>query len=430
MFDREALGDLQRVVGEWVAERCAPASVEEAEQIAQQVAQACGAAVVEQLLPAMGGPASYEKSSRPCACGRKAKFMGYRNRGVGTLYGVVTVARAYYHCKQCHRGIAPWDARHGLDERLWTPHVKALVVQLAARLPYQESVDLLEELVGLRIEDSSAEEITIEVGHRMREAEAALMQGVEEGEIIPLVARAPERLYVGMDGASAHIDGSWHEVKTGVIYEGRPGDDGIDGVHNAVYVAAQEPAERFGSRLYLAAAQAGAQAAKQVVVIGDGAEWIWNLADHHYLGATQIVDVWHACEHVHALAAAYYGTDSPQGKRWAQDHCRDLKTQGPGKLLGALKRMKPKTDAQQEAVRRETGYFTRNKDRMQYAKYRRQAMMIGSGPVEAGCKIVVGQRLKGAGMRWCARGADAVLAARTTLLSNHPQLIHAAAKAA
>lgn len=430
MFSPEALMDLRRVVGEWVAQRCAPGSVGEAEQIASQVAQACGAAVVERLLPAVGGPASYGKSSRPCSCGRKAKFMGYRERGVGTLYGVVAVARAYYYCRHCHSGVAPWDATQGLDERLWTPHVKALVVQLAARLPYQESVELLEELLGLRIEDSSAEEVTIEVGQRMRAQEAALIAGVEEGEVLPLVPRAPERLYVGMDGASAHIDGSWHEVKTGVIYEGKPGDDGFDGAHNAIYVAAQEPAERFGSRLYLAAAQAGVQGAKQVVVIGDGAEWIWNLADHHYLGATQIVDVWHAREHIYALAAAYYGPDSPQGKRWAQNHCRDLKTHGPGKLLGALKRMRPKTAAQQEAVRRETGYFTRNKDRMQYPKYRREGMMIGSGPVEAGCKVVVGQRLRGTGMRWSASGADAILAARTALLSNHPHLIAAAAKAA
>jgi len=418
------------MVGQWVSEHCAVGSVEGAEQIARQVAQACGAAVVEELLPSLGGRASYEKSSRPCSCGRKAKFVGYRTRGVGTLYGVVTVSRAYYYCRHCHRAVAPWDGQQGLDERLWTPHVKALVVQLAARLPYQESVDLLEELLGLRIEDSSAEEVTIEVGQRMREAEAALMAGVQSGEVSPLVSQVPERLYVSMDGASAHIDGGWHEVKTGVIYHGQPGADGIDQAHSALYVAAQEPAEGFGSRLYLAAAQAGVQVAQQVVVIGDGAEWIWNLAAHHFPGAVQIVDYWHACEHVHALAEAYYGPNSPQGKRWAQDHCHDLKTRGPGTLLGALKRMKPKTQTQQEAVRRETGYFTRNKDRMQYPEFRRRGMMIGSGPVEAGCKTVVGQRLKGAGMRWTARGADAVLAARTALLSNRPYLIQSAAKAA
>lgn len=430
MIDRERLSDLQRVVGEWVTQHCAVGSVEDAEALAAQVAQACGAAVVEQLLPSLAGRESYEGCSRECGCGRKAKFMGYRKRGVGTLYGVVEVERAYYYCKHCHSGTAPWDGRQGLTERLWTGRVKALVVQVAARLPYRESVDLLEELVGLRIEDSSADEVMCEVGTRLRAEQAALMEGFESGEITPLVARAPKRLYVGMDGTSAHIDGSWHEVKTGVVYEARPNEQGIDEAEGAVYVAAQEPAEPFGARLYMAAAQAGVQVAGETVVIGDGAEWIWHLADHHYLGATQVLDLWHACEHIHALARAYYGEASERGARWAQEHCRKLKQCGPGKLLRALRRMTPKTPEQREAVRLETGYFTRNKQRMQYPQFCRRGMMIGSGPVEAACKVVVGQRLKGAGMRWSTKGADAVLAARTALLSNHPQLIHAAAKAA
>ena len=430
MIDRKQLSDLRRMVGEWVVQNCSAQSVAEAEELAAQVAQSVGAAVVEQLLPALARPGSYEGCSRPCTCGQKAKFMGYRKRGIGTLYAVVDVERAYYRCRHCRRGVTPWDGAQGLDARLWTAHVKALVVQVAARLPYQESVDLLESLLGFRIEDSSAEEVTLEVGARMRAEEAALMAGIESGEITPFVPRAPGRLYVGMDGTSAHIDGSWHEVKIGVIYEGRPDAQGIDEAVDAIYVAAQEPAEQFGSRLYMAAAQAGVQVARETVVIGDGAEWIWKLADHHYLGATQIVDLWHACEHIHALAQAYYGTESPQGKRWAQDHCRSLKTHGPGALLGALKRMKPKSDEQKEALCRETRYFTNNKHRMQYPHYRRRGMMIGSGPVEAGCKVVVGQRLKGAGMRWSKQGADAVLAARTALLSRNPQLIASAAKAA
>ena len=430
MIGREQVSDLQRMVGEWVAQHCAARSVTETEELAAQVAQAAGAAVVEQLLPSLAGPKSYEGCSRACGCGRKAKFVGYRKRGIGTLYSVVAVERAYYHCRHCHSGTAPWDRQQGLNDRLWTAHVKALVVQVTARLPYREGVDLLEQLVGLRIEDSSADELMCEVGSRMRAEQAALMAGLESGDITPLVARAPNRLYVGMDGTSAHIDGSWHEVKTGVVYEGRPDEQGMDEACGAVYVAAQEPAEQFGSRLYMAAAQAGVQVARESVVIGDGAEWIWNLADHHYLGATQILDLWHACEHIHALARAYYGEATEQGNRWAQEHCRSLKQSGPGKLLRALRRMKPRTEEQREAVRLETGYFTRNKQRMQYPEFRRQGMMIGSGPVEAGCKIVVGQRLKGAGMRWSKKGADACLAVRTALLSQQPQLVTQAAKAA
>ncbi len=276
---------------------------------------------------------------------------------------------------------------------MWSPTVKALSAQIAGRMSYAESVRLLEELTGLRLEESVVERIVAELGGRLRAEET-----------------------VGMDGTSAHIDGAWHEVKTGVVYEAMRGADGVDKAVNSRYVAAQESAESFGDRLYVTAAQAGVEYADQVVVIGDGAEWIWNLAAHHYPDAIQIVDYWHACEHIHELATAYYGEGTTKGKRWAQDHCRWLKQRGPGTLLRALKRMKPKTDEQREAVRRELGYFTN--------------LMIGSGPVEAACKVVVGQRLKGAGMRWSGRGADAILAIRAALVSSDDHRVQAMAKAA
>jgi hypothetical protein len=349
---------------------------------------------------------------------------------VSTAFGVVTVSRAYYHCAACHTGQVPWDREQGLSVLLWTPRVKALVAQTAGRMPYGEAVALLEQLVGLRIEASCAERIVAEVGGRLREAEAAVMAGYEAGELTPLVARAPGRLYVSLDGTTAHIAGAWHEVKTGVVYEGQPGPEGVDECVGQRYVAAQEPAERFGSRLYATAAAAGVEVARERVVIGDGAEWIWNVAAHHYPGATEIVDYWHACQHVHDLALRYYGEGNDQGRRWAQDHCRRLKAEGPRSLLRALRRMKPQTAAQAEAVRQERGYFTRHQQRMQYHRFRHAGLMIGSGPTEAACKVVVGARLKQSGMRWSAAGADHILAIRTRLLNRQPELIQQAARAA
>jgi hypothetical protein len=430
MFDQEQLSDLRQVVNEWLQGQCGAVPVEQAEQAAAEVARACGAAVVARLVPSTAGRRSNQGSGLRCACGGRARFVGYRTRGVGTLYGVVTVERAYYHCPKCGRGQLPWDDQQGLNARLWTPGVKALVTQVAARLPYQESVDLLSETLGFEIEDSSADEVVQEVGGRLRAQQTALMGALECGESEPSIAAAPRRLYVGMDGTSAHIDGGWHEVKTGVVYEGKPGEDGLDTVHHARYVAVQECSEQFGGRLYALAAQAGVTLGGEAVVIADGAEWIWNVAAHHYPEATQVVDYWHACEHVHALGRAYYGEGSRQGQRWAREHCRALKQQGPGKLLGALARMRPKSAEQAEAVRLERGYFGRNRQRMQYHKFRAAGMMIGSGPVEAACKVVVGQRLKGAGMRWSAAGADAMLAARAALLSGDIDLIAQAARAA
>jgi hypothetical protein len=430
MFGQEQLQDLRRTIGAWVTENCGPEDLEQAERMVDLIAQTAGAAAAEAMLPRLAGRERGPGGPVSCSCGRRAKFVGYRSRGIGTLYGVVEVERAYFYCKHCHQGYIPWDAQQGLNERLWTPRVKALVAQMGAQLPFQQSVDVLQETLGFKIEDSSADELMREVGGRLRTTQDGLMAEIESGEIVPFVARAPQRLYVSMDGTSAHTGGSWHEVKTGAVYEGRPDKDGKDCAHATRYVAAQEAAQSFGSRLYMAAAQAGVQVARETVVIGDGAEWIWNLADHHYLGATQIVDVWHACEHIHALARVCYGEGDEGGKRWAQRHCRGLKEKGPRTLLRALKRMQSKDGEQREAIRREIGYFERNAARMAYPRFRRQGMMIGSGPVEAACKVVVGQRLKQAGMRWSEAGADAVLATRAALLSGQQGLIHQAAKAA
>jgi hypothetical protein len=415
---------------QWCERHAVGGELTAVEVLAVSVSRVAGQAVMAHGLPDAAGKAGYQGSSVVCDCGRKAKFVQYRRRWVGTLYGPVEAWRAYYHCGHCKSGQAPWDREQGLSRLLWTPGVKALIAEAAGRLPYGEAVQMLERFTGLAVEESCAERIVAEVASRLREREQALMNSYDGREIEPLVSVPPARLYVSMDGTSAHLDGTWHEVKTGVVYEAQTGADGLDESCQARYLAASEPAARFGQRLYLTAAQAGVEQAREVVIVGDGAEWIWNLARHHYPDATHIVDYWHACEHIYALAQAMYGENNAKGKRWAREHCRGLKTRGPATLLGALKRMKPQTLPGHEAWAREVGYFTNNRGRMQYHKYRAAGMMIGSGPAEAACKTVVGARLKQSGMRWSLVGADHVLAIRTRLLSAQYEQIAQAAHAA
>jgi len=430
MIGQAQLEDLRAMLIDWVQSQCEVGSLAEAEQLADQVARLAGGAVIEATVPVLAREGGRPGGYRVCECGGRAKFMGYRERGVATLYCQVRVSRRYYHCSGCGRGQLPWDEREGLDDRQWTPRVKSVVAAVAGQLAYEPSVSVLWEMLGFAIADSTADEIVWEVGGRLRAAEAQLMAQCDCGEIAPLTEQAPQRLYVGMDGTSAHIDGAWHEVKTGVVYRATPGGDGIDRCGDRCYVAAQESAEAFGERLYVAAAQAGVAASGEVVVIGDGAEWIWKLAEHHFPGATQIVDYWHACEHIHNLTRAVYGEGSARGERWARDHCRRLKEHGPRPLLRALRRLRPGNAQQAEAIRLELRYFGNNRARMQYARFRARGLMIGSGPVEAACKVVVGARLKQSGMRWATKGADALLAIRTAILSGHSARIQQAARAA
>lgn len=425
-----ALADLQDQVREWCQQHVQPHSVAEAEELAQAITRQLAQTIVETGVQKLAGRASYLGTRQPCPCGGKARFLDYRPRWLHTVCGEVKVKRAYYHCAGCGCGASPWDRQQGLNRRVWTPAAKALVNEVCVRVSYGEGTQLLERMVGLRIEESSAQDLVHEIGERLRAEEDADLEACFE-RYEPVAAEAePERLYISMDAAKAHTEGAWHDVKVGAVYEGRRGPKGFDEAHRLRYVARQEEAEWFGRRVYLRALRSGLEQAGQVVVLGDGASWIWNLAAEHFPECIEILDYYHACEHVWALARVLYGEGNPTGKRWAKGHCRTLKKHGPESFLRALRRRKPDTPEQAEALRLESGYFETNEHRMRYRQFREQGMMIGSGPVEAGCKVVVGQRLKRAGMRWTQAGADAVLAVRTAVLNEEydrvARLAHAA----
>ncbi len=429
IFSRSQASDLQAVVREWVSNNVKVNLFEEAEQVAQVVGKLAGEAAIEASTRQIDEKATYEGATIPCQCGAKARFKGYRRRWVVTLHGEVEVKRAYYYCDSCARGWLPWDAAQGLNASQWSPRFKALAAELCARLHYQEASQLLEQLQGIRIEESSLMDIVAEVGGRLRAADAEEIRGhFEYGEQV-VSGAAPQRLYVSMDATKAHTDGQWHDIKTGVVYEAQP-CSGQDRAQTASYVAAQEPAEEFGERLYMHAMKRGLWNAREVVVIGDGAEWIWNQAQMHFPKSTGIIDYYHACEHIWDLSRELYGEGSPQGQRWARAHCHILKAKGPVNLLRALRRRKAKTRLQVEAIRLAQHYFNINRQRMNYPAYLARGMMIGSGPVEAACKVVVGQRLKQSGMRWSGVGADAILAIRTATLNREHDRIELLARAA
>jgi hypothetical protein len=286
----------------------------------------------------------------------------------------------------------------------------------------------------LSVEESSQQDIVSDLGTRLRAEESKVIEGYfeQDEEIVP--ETSSDRLYVCVDAAKAHTDGAWHDIKTGVVFAGVEPDASsnreIDEMIQACYVAAQESSEQFGKRLYARAALSGMEVSKEVVVLGDGADWIWNQAAMHFAGSVEILDYYHACEHIWSFATARYGEGSAARKRWAQTQCRKLKTNGPASLLRSLRRYKPKTSEQAEAHRLELSYFESHRHRMSYPKYRAKGMMIGSGPVESACKVVVGQRLKQSGMRWTEAGADNILALRTALMSGQTQRIQRLARAA
>lgn len=420
MISAEAMEDLLVVVDEWASEHLAPDSLEEAEQMGVAVGRRVGRLVTKRAIASSVERFEQAAGGVQCQCGLRSRQIGRRPRMLMTLCGPVQVQRRYYHCSSCGTGHVPWDAAQGLSSRQTTPAVKLMACELAAHLSYADTVRVLERTTGLALEESSVELIVEEVGGRVREAEDAQMRLALAGEIAT-AQQAPDRLYVGVDGAYAHIDGAWHEVKVGVVY---------DEVGHKWYLSAREPAEQFGERVYAASAAAGVEAAAEVVVIGDGAEWIWNLAALHFPGAVEVVDYWHACEHIYQVANACYGEGTKAAHRWAGRYKRRLFEEGPEPLLRSLRAMRPDRAEASEVVRLARGYFERHRDRMRYPQFRRRGLAIGSGPVEAACKVIVGQRLKRAGMRWTDAGADHILALRCLVKSDQHQRLYEHSRAA
>jgi hypothetical protein len=204
-------------------------------------------------------------------------------------------------------------------------------------------------------------------------------------------------------------------TQTGLDEEGYPMRDPA----STTYVGAIETAGQFGKRLYVEAWKRGWSQAAKKVVIGDGAEWIRNIVDQHFPGAVQIVDLFHARQHLWDIARALHPLDQPAQHRWILRHQPKLDSGQIEKLTAYLdSRLAAATPAQQEILRVETAYFDKNKDRMRYPEFRAQGLFIGSGVIEAGCKTLIGARLKQSGMFWSVEGANSIIALRCCHMNN------------
>ncbi len=238
-----------------------------------------------------------------------------------------------------------------------------------------------------------------------------MMDGVQ----IPVVTAETEGRTGGVEGQRART----RECKLGVVFTPTTEDkDGwpIRNPDSTRHVGAVETADEFGYRFYTEAWRRGWEWAATKIVIGDGAVWIWNLADRHFPGAVQIVDLFPARQHLWDLAALLYPHDAAAKRRWMVP-MKDLLDHGRTKLLAEwLREIAIGQAATQpgwaEEIAKQADYFDTNSRRMQYPEFREQGFVVGSGVIEAGCKSIVGVRLKQSGMFWTVRGASAIIALR------------------
>jgi hypothetical protein len=233
-----------------------------------------------------------------------------------------------------------------------------------------------------------------------------------DGTGVPVVKKETEGRKGKTDGQPAHT----REAKLGCVFTQTTWDQQGYPIRNpdsTTYTGAIETAAEFGKRLYLEAWKRGWSRAEKKVVIGDGAEWIWNLAADHFPGAIPIVDLYHARQHLWDLARKLHPNDEGSQRAWMKVHQKRFLDKGKiEKLVDSLRSIETDNPELAEKIRAEAEYFERNAERMRYPKYRRQHLFVGSGVIEAGCKTVIGSRLKRSGMFWTVRGANAILALR------------------
>jgi len=389
-----------------------------------------GAMLLGRLLQADTG---YRGARVPCGRGHQATFSEYRTKTLHTVLGPLMIRRAYYHCTSCREGVIPRDVELDIAATSFSPGVRRLMSRLGGKEAFEEARGDLEALAGITVQTKQVERVSEAIGEQIEAVSRKERRAAMAAKVV-LLHPVP-RMYVAVDGTGVPMvprethdrpgkDGTGpaktREAKLGCVFtqtsvdqDGRPiRDEG-----STSYVGAIESGEEFARRIFTEAVRRGSRRAQQMIILGDGAPWIWSLAEEHFPGAIQIVDLYHAREHLSDLAKILYGPGTPKAKAWAALRIVDLDTGNVEKLISTMTRLRPATALQRDTLRRSIAYFQTNATRMRYANFRRQGLFVGSGVIEAGCKTIAGRRLKQSGMRWTVRGANAIIALRCCDLS-------------
>jgi hypothetical protein len=387
-----------------------------------------GAAALTELLQ-FEAPVA-DQRQLPCRCGHHAQYQEIRSKPTLTIVGPVRIARPYYLCSQCHLGQFPVDVELDIENTEFSPGVRRMPALVGQEAPFDHGREQMQLLAGLEVTTKSVERTAEAIGADIAQREQGEIQKALQLDL-PVIAGEPiPILYVQMDGTGVPVvkketvgrqgkavgqPAHTREAKLGCVFTQTTWDKqgyALREPDSTTYTGAIETAEEFGKRIFLEAWKRGWSRAQKKVVIGDGAEWIWNLVAEHFPGAIQIVDLYHACQHLWELARRLHPNNAGNQKTWMKIHQKLLEKGKIEKLVLSLRSIDADNPDVAEKMRTEADYFARNAERMRYPQFRRQHLFVGSGVIEAGCKTVIGSRLKRSGMFWTMRGANAILALR------------------
>jgi hypothetical protein len=407
--------------------------MEATEMAVRSAMHQAGATVLTKLLQ-FPAPAA-DRRTVACCCGHSAHYRELRSKPILTVVGMVEISRPYYLCPRCHTGQFPADVALDIENREFSPGVRRMQAVVGQEAPFDHGRQQMKLLADLEVTTKAVERTAEAIGADIAAGEEAEIQRAVQLDLPIVIGKSVPILYVQMDGTGIPVvkketvgrqgktegqPSHTREVKLGCVFtqttwdqEGYP----IRDPDSTTYTGAIETAEEFGKRIYVEAWKRGWSRAEKKVVMGDGAEWIWNLAEQHFPGAVQIVDLFHARQHLWELARKLHPNDEAGQKVWIKVQQRRLDKGKIEKLVVALRSIDSENPEVADKIRTEAEYFERNAERMRYPAFRLQHLFVGSGVIEAGCKTVIGSRLKQSGMFWTVRGANAIIALRCCYLN-------------
>jgi hypothetical protein len=382
-------------------------------------------------------------------CGRPMRCQDTREISWLARCGRLHASVSRYRCPPCRHESRPLLDLLGVEPGRVSGALARLLALLATVAPYPLAARLAWLLLGVTISPMGIWRVTQRLGEAAAHHSEALSRYHADSRSTGTPAQAaPPAVVLGVDGCSLGMqvrstrrrrkdgetlpplpaieEGHFREVKTGVLLlpsERVETSPGRRTVVRRFLVTCLGDADAIFARLYAQLRELGWVGAHTVVVIvGDGAEWIWNRATM-FVRRCEILDFWHALEHAWEFARLRYGEGSAQADRWVHEIAEDLRAGKVQEVIARLKRVRPKTPELRQSLQALIRYYSENAGRMRYDEYLRLGYGIGSGAVESAHKQVVHACFRQAGMRWSEAGARRLLALRLLLLNENWALL-------
>ncbi len=370
-----------------------------------------------------------------CDCGARMESHGLKSKPLVTILGPLDYRRSLFQCSDCGQTRYPGDEQLDVVNTTRSPGLRRMMARAGSKSTFKEGHDDLKIYAGIEVSAKDVERVAERIGADMESWSEKQRETLIEQDFPVRAQKMIPIMYISYDGTGVPMIGSdlegrkgkqpdgsakTREVKLGCVFTQTTTDsDGfpIRDPETTSFIGAIETAEEFGRRIYPEAVRRGLMNVEKVVVLGDGAEWIRNLAELHFPEAIQIVDLYHTREHVSKLCKILFAPNSDEiNKHRIQwwDHLDHGKVE---EIAEEARQNKPDDLEKNEEVEKEIAYLIKNKERMRYDKFRAQGLFVGSGVVEAGCKTVIGMRLKQSGMEWSVRGANAIISLRCMFVS-------------